>query len=154
VLPAPATRPRTGRPLRALLGELGAFGTVGTVAFAVDVGLFQLLYVSGGVDAVLAKLISTLVSMTLAYVGHRYWSFAHRAPTGIRRSYLLFAIVNTTTLLLGLAIVWCVRYPLDQSSVLVLQAANLFSIGVGTVIRYLSYRRWVFPAAGSPATSA
>jgi hypothetical protein len=40
----------------------------------------------------------------------------------------------------------------------VLQAANIASICLGTVIRYLSYRAWVFPAhrpeALAPAPAA
>jgi putative flippase GtrA len=118
----------------------------------VDVGVFQLLYAVAGVDPVAAKLVSTLVATAVAYTGHRYWSFAHRVRTGIRRSFLLFAAVNTTTLLIGLGIVWFVRYPLGHESALVLQAANLTSIAIGTTVRFLAYRRWVFPAR-SPATA-
>jgi putative flippase GtrA len=131
---------------RLLAKELGAFGVVGAACFLLDVALFHLLYAVVGADAVLAKLLATLVSMTAAYVGHRYWSFSHRARTGLRREYLLFAAVNGATLCMGLAIVAFVRYPLGQESALVLQAANIASICLGTVIRYLSYRTWVFPA--------
>jgi putative flippase GtrA len=130
---------------RLLLKELSAFGVVGGLCFLLDVGLFQYLYAVAGIGAVTAKLVSTLVAMTAAYVGHRYWSFSHRARTGVRREYLLFALINGITLLLGLAIVAFVRYPLGQEHALVLQAANVFSIALGTVIRFLSYRRWVFP---------
>jgi putative flippase GtrA len=143
---------------RLLAKELGAFGIVGAACFLLDVALFHVLYAVVGTDAVLAKLIATLVSMTAAYVGHRYWSFSHRARTGVRREYLLFAAVNGVTLCLGLAIVALVRYPLGQESALVLQAANIASICLGTVIRYLSYRAWVFPAhrpeALAPASAA
>ena len=55
-------------------------------------------------------------------------------------------MVNGVTLGLGLAIVAVVRYPLGQDDAAVLQAANVASIAVGTVVRYLSYRQWVFPA--------
>jgi putative flippase GtrA len=134
---------------RLLLKELSAFGVVGIVCFFIDIGLFQVLYAHAGAGAVTAKLISTLVSMTVAYVGHRYWSFSHRARTGVRREYLLFALINGSTLLLSLGIVAGVRYGLDQESALVLQAANVGSIVVGTAIRYLSYRSWVFPANDS-----
>jgi putative flippase GtrA len=129
-----------------LVKELGAFGVVGAACFVLDVSLFHVLYAVLGADAVLAKLVATLVSMTAAYVGHRYWSFSHRARTGLRREYLLFVSVNGLTLALGLAVVAFVRYPLGQESALVLQAANIGSICLGTVIRYLSYRAWVFPA--------
>jgi putative flippase GtrA len=141
---------RGNRGPRALVRELGAFGVVGATAFLVDVGLFQVLYAVVGVDAVTTKLLATLVSMTVAFVGHRFWSFAHRARTGLRREYVRFAGINCLTLLLGLAIVWFVRYPLGQESVLVLQAANVLAICVGTVVRFLAYSQWVFPTEFSP----
>lgn len=126
--------------------ELSGFGVVGAVCFVLDVGLFQFLYADHVLDAVWAKLVSTIVSTTAAYVGHRYWSFAARARIGVRREYVRFVLINGSTLLLGLLIVYVVRHPLQQQNALVLQVANVASIGIGTVIRYLSYRRWVFPA--------
>ncbi|MFL6094659.1 MAG: GtrA family protein [Blastococcus sp.] len=137
---------RMGTTWRLLLKELSAFGIVGAVCFGIDIVLFQVLYVHVGLGAVTAKLLATLVSMTVAYVAHRYWSFSHRARTGVRREYALFGLVNAATLLLNVGAVWLVRYPLGQDSAFLLQLANVASIAVGTVIRYLSYRRWVFPA--------
>lgn len=134
------------RPAGPLVRELGAFGAVGAACFVLDVGLFQLLYAHLGTGAVTAKLLATLASMSVAFLGHRYWSFAARARTGLGREYLMFAAVNGATLLLGLAIVATVRYPGGQEDALVLQAANIGSIVLGTVVRYLSYRQWVFPA--------
>ncbi|HWN29477.1 MAG TPA: GtrA family protein [Actinomycetospora sp.] len=145
---------RRSRGPRSVVRELGAFGVVGATAFLVDVVLFQVLYAVAGVDPVTAKLTSTLVATAVAYLGHRYWSFAHRVRTRVRRSFLLFAAVNTTTLLIGLGVVWFVRYPLGQESALVLQVANLVSIAIGTAIRFLAYRRWVFPAHSPAATAA
>jgi putative flippase GtrA len=136
---------------RRLARELSAFGIVGAACFLLDVALFQLLYATVGADAVTAKLVATVVSMSVAYVGHRYWSFSARARTGVRREYVRFALINGLTLVLGLAIVGFVRHPLQQDSALVLQLANIFSIAIGTVVRYLSYRRWVFPAHRLPA---
>ena len=138
---------RTGLSRRLLVKELGAFGVVGGVCFVIDIGLFQLLYAHAGVGAVTSKLVSTVVSMTIAYVAHRYWSFSHRARTGVRREYALFAVINGVTLLIGLTVVALARYPLGQEGALVLQVANVGSIALGTVIRYFSYRRWVFPAS-------
>jgi putative flippase GtrA len=152
VRPAPAIERLLGSTWRLIVKELSAFGVVGVVCFLLDVGLFQFLYAHVGIGAVTSKLISTLVSMTVAYVGHRYWSFSHRARTGVRREYVLFAVINGLTLLLGLVVVAVVRYPLHQEHPLVLQAANVVSIALGTVIRYLSYRRWVFPAHPAPAS--
>jgi putative flippase GtrA len=131
---------------RLLLKELSAFGVVGAVCFVIQVGSFQLLYAQLGVGAVTSNLVATLVSMTVAYFAHRYWSFSHRARSGLAREYTLFAAINGATLLLGLGVVALVRYPLDQDGALVLQLANVGSIVLGTAIRYLSYRRWVFRA--------
>ncbi|PWW22916.1 putative flippase GtrA [Geodermatophilus normandii] len=142
----PALRRRVGSTWHLLLKELGAFGAVGAGCFVLDVGLFQLLYASG-TGAVTAKLVSTVVSTTAAYAGHRFWSFAHRGRTGYRREYLAFVLVNGLTLLLGLAVVALVRHPLGQEHALVLQTANVASIGLGTVVRWFAYRRWVFPPA-------
>ena len=140
------SRTRVGPRLR----ELTAFGVVGGVCFLIDVSVFQFLYAHVGVDAVLTKFLATTVSMTAAFLGHRFWSFSRRARTGLRREYLRFIAINGLTLLLGLAIVGFVRYPLGHESALVLQAANVLSIGVGTVVRYLAYRQWVFPALAPP----
>jgi putative flippase GtrA len=38
-----------------------------------------------------------------------------------------------------------------QDDALVLQAANIASIALGTAVRYFSYRRWVFVAHDHPA---
>jgi putative flippase GtrA len=143
---AETVRVRLGTTRRLLLKELGAFGTVGAVCFAIDVVVFQLLYAHVGLGAITSKFLAAAVSITTAYFAHRYWSFSHRARTGLRREYLLFAAVNGATLLLNIAALAVVRYPLGQESALVLQAANVASICLGTVIRYLSYRTWVFPA--------
>ena len=140
-------RTRLRATWRLLVRELAAFGVVGACAFVLDVGLFQLLYAGLGVAAVPGKLMATLVAMSFAYVGHRYWSFSHRARTGLRREYLVFAAVNGATLLVGLAVVWFVSHPLGQSDALVLQAANVGSITVTTAMRFTAYRRCVFPAA-------
>ena len=143
---------RMGTTWRLLLKELSAFGIVGAVCFGIDVVLFQVLYVHVGLGAVTAKFLATLVSMTVAYFAHRYWSFSHRARTGVRREYALFGVVNAVTLLLNLGVVWLVRYPLGQESAFLLQLANVASIAAGTVIRYLAYRRWVFPALPTVVT--
>ena len=136
---------------RLLFKELSAFGVVGIVCFFIDIGLFQLFYANLGWGAVTSKVLATLVSMTVAYVGHRYWSFSHRARTNVKREYVLFAVINGATLLLSAAIVAFVAYPLGQKNVVVLQAANITAIVAGTVLRYLAYRRWVFPAHESVA---
>ncbi|UOY01199.1 GtrA family protein [Blastococcus sp. PRF04-17] len=131
---------------RVLVKELGAFGVVGAVSFVVDVSVFHVLLTGTEIGAVTAKLIAALVATTVAFVGHRFWSFSHRSHSRLHRDYVRFALVNGGTLLLSLGIVAFVRYPLGQEGALALQAANVAAIGIGTVIRFLVYRSWVFPA--------
>jgi putative flippase GtrA len=139
---------------RLIVKELSAFGVVGAVCLVLDLGLFQVLYAEFGVDAVLAKLIAAVVSTTAAFLGHRFWSFSHRTHTQLHRDYVRFALVNVGTLVLSLAIVAFVRHPLGQENALVLQVANIVSIGIGTVIRFLVYRAWVFPAPAEQEPAA
>ena len=136
---------------RSLVRQLGAFGVVGAVCFLLDLAVFRLLYTHVGMGAVTAKLLAGVVSTTAAFAGHRFWSFSRRAHTGLRREYRLFVLVNGATLALSLGIVALVRYPLGQADFLVLQTANVSSIALGTMVRFLAYRRWVFP---DPARAA
>ena len=139
-----------GTTWRLLLKELSAFGVVGAVCFGIDIVLFQVLYVHAGLGAVTAKFLATLVSMTVAYFAHRYWSFSHRARTGVRREYTIFGAgqrghpaAQPGRGVRSCATRWASTAPSSCSS------PTSSSIAVGTVIRYLSYRKWVFPALPS-----
>lgn len=118
---------------------------VGALNFGLDIGIFQLLYAQVGLGALLSKIISTVITTTTAYLMHRHWSFSHRARVGLRREYPVFVLVNGLTLLLSLAIIGFVHYGLHQTNAWTLQMANVLSIAIGTVIRFLCYKRWVFP---------
>lgn len=130
---------------RLLLKEISAFGVVGIVNFAVDLGIYQLMYAQLHQGALVSKVISTAVTSTLAYFMHRYWSFSHRARTGLRREYLLFIVLSALSLLMGLLVIGMVRYGLGRTDVFALQLANITSIFVGAVFRFWAYKRWVFP---------
>ena len=132
---------------RVLLKELSAFGVVGAINFALDIAIFQVMYTVVGADALLSKVVSTTITTTSAYFMHRHWSFSHRARTGVRREYPIFFLVNALTLVLSLVIIGFVHYGLDQSDALILQLTNIVTIGIGTVIRFTAYKRWVFPRA-------
>ncbi|MGY1771056.1 GtrA family protein [Blastococcus sp. SYSU D00813] len=139
--------PGLGGAWRRLLRELSGFGLVGGTCFVLDLLLFQLLYAHAGVEAVAAKGLTTLVTTGVAFAGHRLITYGGRPRSPAGRGLLLFGLVNGTTLLLGLAVMGLVRHGLGQEDALVLQAANVGSIAVGTAVRFVVYRRWVFPAA-------
>jgi putative flippase GtrA len=127
---------------RILLKELSAFGLVGAIAFAIDVGVFAWLSTYG---ALKAKAIATTLSTTFAYVGNRYLSFSHRARTSIGRETSFFFGINLITLIFSeLAIglfVYGLGYGHTSATVF---AVNLVTIGIGTLFRFWAYKRFVF----------
>lgn len=127
-----------------LLREISAFGVVGIINLGIDIVLFNLLHQAVGLGPLTSKVLATCVSATTAYFMHRKWSFAHRARTGLRREYTLFFLLNGIGLAIGLLVIAVVRYGFDRGDVFALNVANLVGIGLGTIFRYLTYRRFVF----------
>jgi putative flippase GtrA len=127
---------------RILLKELAAFGVIGALAFAIDIGIFTWLAPHG---ALKAKAISTAVSTTFAYFGNRYLSFSHRARTSIGRETTFFFGINLITLIFSELAIALFVYPLNygHASATVF-VVNLVTIGIGTVFRFWAYKRFVF----------
>ena len=132
-----------------LARELLKFGVVGAVAFVVDIGVFNLVYLATDGDKPLtAKTVSVVAATTVAYFGNRHWTFRHRRRSGLRREYALFLLLNGVGLAIALACLFVSHYVLDFTSALSDNiAANGVGLVLGTMFRFWSYRRWVFPAA-------
>ena len=140
------------RRLRDGIGELFRFGAVGIVAFVIDVGLFNAL-VHLGSPGVLsdrpltAKTISTVVATVFAYQANREWTWRDRQRRGWLREYALFFALNAVGLIVTLMPLAISRYVLVLDSALADNvSANVVGIALGTLFRFWSYRRWVFPA--------
>lgn len=140
-----STLDRIGTPWHVLLKELSAFGLVGVINLFVDIGLFNALHFGVGIGPLTSKVISTGVATTSAYFLNRHWSFSHRARTGLAREYTLFFLLNGVALVMGVLVLGAARYGLGFTDKLSLNIANLVGIGFGTVFRFWSYKRWVFP---------
>ena len=140
--------------------EVAKFGIVGLGAFIIDVGLFNLLRFAGGegpmYDKVLtAKVVSVAVATTFAYFGNRYWTFRHRGRTSFGREYLLFFVLNGVGMLIAVSCLWFSHYALGLTSPLADNiSANVVGLALGTMFRFWSYRRWVFPEDGEAADAA
>ena len=130
---------------RVLLKELAAFGVVGTLAFALDLGLFTWLTHAADLGALKSKLISTVVSTTFAYFGNRYLSFSHRARTSIGRETAFFFGINGISLVFSEVVLALVIYPLGYGHTsAAVTITNVATIGLGTVFRFWAYKRFVF----------
>lgn len=154
--PSPPGAPSS--PLRALLDrfghlihELSKFATVGGAAFLVDFALFNYARAALGTEPLTAKAVSTIIAATVAFFGNRFWTWRHRQRTNPAREYTLFFFFNAVGLGIGLGCLAISRYGLGAIWPAIFQTAladNIASyvvgMGLGTLFRFWSYRRFVF----------
>jgi putative flippase GtrA len=131
---------------RHLVHELTKFGIVGAFNTVLDFGLANALHVGLHTNQYLAKTLSVVVAATSAYFMNRYWTFRHRARTGIAREYTLFFLLNGVGLVIALACIWLVRVPLGKDGVLWFNIAQFAGLMLGMLFRFTTYKRWVFMA--------
>lgn len=145
--------------LRALVREVGKFGTVGTIAFTIDSIIYALL-LRANVETLFAKTIATVIATTFAFFGNRFWTWRHRAHKNMARQYTLFFVLNAVGLGIALGCLAISHYglgqiwPALQSPVADLIASQLVGNALGTLFRFWSYRRFVFPAENPPRADA
>ena len=135
--------------LHLLVRESLKFATVGSVGFVVDVAVFNALLFGGPLNdrPLTAKTVSVIVATVVTYTGNRHWTFRHRARTTVAREYPMFFLLNGVGLVIALACLGVSRYVLGFSGPLADNiAANIVGLGLGTLFRFWSYRKWVFPA--------
>jgi len=139
---------RVAGAARRLGAEVAKFGTVGALAFVIDVGLFNILRAGVLADSPLtAKTISVVVATGFAYVANRNWTYRDRARTGYGRETALFFATNAVALLISWACLAFTHYLLGLDSQLADNiSGNVIAVGLGTLFRFWVYRTWVFPA--------
>lgn len=144
--------------MRDRLAELIRFGSVGGVAFVVDVGLFNLLCFGPGTllggRPLAARLASAAVATTVAWIGNRYWTFAQHRTEDRAREFVTFAVMNVVGTGISLGTLAFSHYVLDLRTPLADNVANILGIGLGTIFRYIAYRAWVFTASGAHPAAA
>lgn len=132
---------------RALFHELAKFGTVGFLSLLVDLAVFNAVLHAMPDKPLTAKVLSTVVSATNAFVLNRIWSFKHRERTTLRREYSLFVVLNAVGLGIALLCLSISHYVLGFESRLADNiAANGVGLVLGTTFRFWSYRKFVWAA--------
>jgi putative flippase GtrA len=148
-----------------LLRELGKFGVVGLLSYAVDLGLFNYFRVGLHLEPLTSKTLSTAVAATVAFTGNRFWTWRHRQRSGLGREYSLYFLFNAVGLGIGLACLALSHYALGavwppaRSLLADNISQGVVGMALGTMFRFWSYRRFVFrdptvgptPAPGSDA---
>ncbi len=146
---APSLWDRLYSPVRMLVHEIAKFGIVGALAFVIDVGLFNVLLYGGVLTdrPITAKIVSVALATTFAYFANRFWTFRHRGRTNMGREYALFFLLNGIAMIISVTCLWFSHYVLGLDSPLADNiSANVVGVALGTLFRFWSYRRWVFPA--------
>ena len=147
--------------LDVLVREMLKFGMVGAVAFVIDLGGYNLLVFGPGLlqdepllndKPLTARIISASLATLVAWLGNRLWTFRHRRNRQAAHELALFVFFNVVAMVIAVVCLSISRYVFDLHSQLADNITNLFGIGLGTLFRFWSYRKFVF--AGTAAESA
>ena len=80
----------------------------------------------------------------LAFLGNRYWSFAKRQGGGAHVETILFFLLNGVGLLIQYGCIALFTDVFGLSGRIWYNLANLIGIGIGTLFRFWSYRKWIW----------
>ncbi len=127
-----------------LVHEVAKFGVVGAVGFVVQLGVQNALYSGHGPGALTALVIGYAVATVVTFVGNRYWAFKHRKGKGLKHESALFIVLNVVGIFIQIGIVDFVVHGLGMSDRLSYNVATIIGIGIGTLFRLFTYRRFVF----------
>lgn len=124
---------------------------VGGVGYVVDVATFNLLRAgpwTAGHDPTLAKVVAVAVAIVVTYVGNSVLTWRGVDSTDRRREVALFVLFNTIGLSFSVVTLFVSRHVLGLTSALEDNiSANMVGVGLGTLFRFWSYRRFVFVPA-------
>lgn len=152
------TKPTTDAPATSLFARIWQqvlvyalkFGAVGLVGFAVDLGIFNLLILGVGGEGwwahpVGAKFLSTSAAILVNWIGNRYWTFRNDRHRHVAREFLEFVTASLAGMGVTLAFVWFTYDVLGFQSVLASNiSANVIGLALGTLVRFVLYRFWVW----------
>lgn len=140
---------------RLLSREVLTFLAVGGAGYVVDVGAFNILRSLAPfniLDPTVARTLAVAVAMCVTYAGNRTLTWHEHTRGNRRREVGLFVVFNiigfgfsVVTLAVSHDVLGFTGRLADNVS------ANLVGLALGTVFRYLTYKRFVF--AVRPTTS-
>jgi putative flippase GtrA len=143
--------------VRARLVELARFSSVGAVAFVVDMGTYNLLRFGPsdvlGDHPLTARVIAVVLATLVSWLGSRYWTFADQRSGRQGREAALFAVINVLGMGVTVGVLAFWHAVLGLSGPWWDNVANIVGIGLGTVVRYVGYKLFVFTGTATLPTS-
>jgi putative flippase GtrA len=138
---------------RHLIHEFAKFGIVGGFGFLVTEGVFNLM-ISEHQATFTANAVATLVAAAVTFIGNRHWTFRHRERTGMGRETVVFFALNAVGVVIQQACLELAKHEFGRHDKLTLNVAFLVGVGLATMFRFWSYRKFVWLAQpGGPSDS-
>ena len=128
---------------RHLIHEGAKFLVVGLIG----IGVTNLVFIplrALGLGPLTSVTIATVVATVVTFLGNRYWSFRDRQGAGTAREGVTFFILNGIGLLIQYAVLGFSNYALGLTTKVENVIALNIGIGLGTLFRFWSYRKWVW----------
>jgi putative flippase GtrA len=135
---------RLYRRFRHTIHEGAKFLIVGLTGIAVTNLVFIPLHGPIGLGPLTSVTIATVVATFVTFLGNRYWSFRHRRGEGAAKEGVTFFVLNGIGLLIQYAVLGFSNYVLGLDSKIENVIAVNIGIGLGTLFRFWSYRKWVW----------
>ena len=127
-----------------LVHEVAKFGIVGAIGFVVQLSVQNALHSGAHVGALTSVVIAFLMASVVTFVGNRHWAFKHRKGKGLTHETVLFLALNGIALLIQVGIVDVAYYELGYKGGIAYNLATIIGIGIGTMFRLYTYRKFVF----------
>ena len=140
---------------RPTVSEATKFAIVGLTGVGVQFVTFNLLRYAGpnwvGVleaKPITAQVIAIGLATVVTYLGNRYWTYQQRQRGNPARELPVFLLLNAIAIGIGAACLAISHYVLGLTSPLADNlSGNVIGLGLGTLFRFWSYRRFVFTGA-------
>ena len=132
------------RRSRHVIHEGAKFLIVGGVGIGVTNLVFIPLHGPLGLGPLTSVTIATVVATVVTFLGNRHWSFRHREGAGTAKEGVTFLMLNGVGLLIQYAVLGFSNYALGFTTKLENVIALNLGIGIGTLFRFWSYRKWVW----------
>jgi hypothetical protein len=95
-----------------------------------------------------------VVATISSFLMNRHWTYRHRPKSAVHREFVLFLIFNAAGLAIELAVMGITKYWLGLTAIIAVTAAKIFGMALGTIFRFVTYRRFVFAPAQSVGAGA
>ena len=133
------------------------FGIVGLTGVALQFVVFNVLRYAGPGGAgvlldrpVTAQVIAIGLAGVGTYLGNRHWTYRHRARGNPARELPIFVALNVVAVGIGALCLAVSHYVLDLTSPVADNlSGNVIGLGLGTLFRFVTYRRFVFTGAAA-----